>query len=601
MTFFRSDVPGRKHAVLSLSPWLLVGLAVILGAAVAILAVRNTQRDKRHMSENLTARAGALIWALEAGTKTKMGKHGGSEHLQSLLEETAKQPGIAFMAVTDESGVVLAHSDTSRIGDTLYDSDVMQSLQVSDFPKWRLVDVPDGTRVFEVYKKFSPVPGFKRNKERAPSDAGGDSGTGRPGGRPPGGEGTMPGYRPIIFVGMDVKPFEEALADDDRNTVLVALLVALLGVGGFISLFWAHNYRLSRRQLQDTQAFASEVVTNLPVGLLTSDADGLITMVNAAALEMLGVGRDGLMRRPLRDTGGLDWQAIFDSLAGKTTLIEQEHELLTRAGRTTPVGLSASRIVNEEGVFLGHLFILRDLGEVKRLQEHVRRNERLSALGNLAAGVAHEIRNPLSSIKGFATYLSGKVKDEGPDTEVAKMMVQEVDRLNRVVSELLEFARPSGMRFKRANVNDVVEKALRLAGSDAAAKGIAPSFSRDDALPLVPVDAERLTQALLNVFLNAIQASEPGGALAASVFVDRESDSLALRIADAGRGISPSALSMIFNPYYTTKPSGTGLGLTIVHQIVEGHGGEIKIESQPGKGTVFTLLLPLDRPAEGPS
>jgi len=225
------------------------------------------------------------------------------------------------------------------------------------------------------------------------------------------------------------------------------------------------------------------------------------------------------------------------------------------------------------------------------LQAQVRRNERLSALGNLAAGVAHEIRNPLSSIKGFATYLAGKV--QGPDREAAKAMVQETDRLNRVVSELLEFARPGEMKLRDEDLGQVVERALRLVRADWTAKGVTVSFEQDESLPRVPLDPERFTQALLNLFLNAIQAMEPGGELRISTFRNPSAGVVALRIADTGHGMASELLPDIFNPYFTTKSSGTGLGLAIVHRIVEAHNAEIKVESTVGQGTVFTILLPM--------
>lgn len=245
--------------------------------------------------------------------------------------------------------------------------------------------------------------------------------------------------------------------------------------------------------------------------------------------------------------------------------------------------------MNTDGQFLGHLFLLRDLGELRRLQEQVRRNERLTALGSLAAGVAHEIRNPLSSIKGFATYLSGKV--QGQDQEAARAMVQETDRLNRVVTELLEFARPARMQRKDVDVNQLVERALRLIRADTEAKGIRVVFTPDKALPHALLDAERLTQALLNLFLNAVQAMDPGGVLHITAVL--EQGRIALRIADTGCGMPEDLLPGIFNPYFTTKTSGTGLGLAIVHRIIEAHGGEVKVESRVGQGTVFTLLLPV--------
>lgn len=586
----------RRNFFLQLSPWLMVGLALILGLAIAVLAARNTQREKLHMSQNLSDRAGALIWALEAGTRAWMGMHG-SQNLQALLKETARQPGIAFMMVTDRTGLILAHSDASRIGTRDYDADTMAALGAGDSQKWRITDSQETGKVFEVYKYFSPQPGFRQEMWHEPM---GECSWWPPGDSMrsmPGMANSSPQESQVLFVGLEVRPFEAALEEDTRNTVIIALLVGLLGFGGFVSMFWAQNYRLSRRLLQDARAFASEVVTSLPVGLLTTGPDGRVALSNEAALGLLGVGAEKLAGTPLHGIGGLDWESYASELAQGAHVLERESELVAASGKRSPISLSASRIVNEEGLFLGHLFILRDLGEIKRLQEQVRRNERLSALGNLAAGIAHEIRNPLSSIKGFATYLAGKVKAEGPDKDAAKVMIQEVDRLNRVVSELLEFAKPGTPNLKDEDVNAVIERALRLCGSDASAKGVEVRFKKDEVLFPVSLDAERMTQALLNLFLNAIQATDRGGVMEVSAHREGSPERLAVRIVDTGKGMFPDVIANIFNPYFTTRPSGTGLGLAIVHRVVEGHGGEIKVESRPGHGTTFTILLPLDGPA----
>lgn len=588
------SVPSlRRNFFFQLSPWLMVGLALILGLAIAVLAARNTQREKQHMSQNLSDRAGSLIWALEAGARAWMGMRG-SQNLQALLEETAKQPGITFMMVTDRTGVILAHSDRSKVGMHRFEDAAVANLDLGEGQKWRIVDSSETGKVFEVYKAFSPQPGFRHEMWHGPMSECSDWSPGvqlrerKRGGSPPAQD------KQIIFVGLDIRPFEAALDEDFRNTVVIALLVGLLGFGGFVSLFWAQNYRRSRRLLQDARAFASEVVTSLPVGLLTTDPDGRVALTNETASGLLGIGSEKLAGTPLPDIGGLDWESYASELAHGESVLERETELTDASGKRTPVSLSASRIVNEEGLFLGHLFILRDLGEIKRLQEQVRRNERLSALGNLAAGIAHEIRNPLSSIKGFATYLAGKIKTEGPDKEAAKVMIQEVDRLNRVVSELLEFAKPGQPVLKNEDVNAVIERALRLCGSDASGKGVEVRFLKVEALPPVPLDAERMTQALLNLFLNAIQAMDRNGMLEVSAHREGSPGRLAVRIADTGKGMAPDVIANIFNPYFTTRPSGTGLGLAIVHRVVEGHGGEIKVESQPGTGTTFTILLPLE-------
>lgn len=567
------------------NPWLVAGLTVILGLAVSVFAVRNVQREREHMVQNYLEHAEALFWALEAGTRIGMGMHGATGYFQSLVEETAKQHGIVYLAVTDARGLVLAHSDAGRVGSILHSQEAMSARTPGEERQGHFQVMEEG-RVFEVYKRFAPLPGAHHSMWCPPRN-GGLGALGMLPLRAQGEEGHDPS---VIFVGLDVRPLEEAVAGELRTSVVIAVLVLLMGLGGFASLFWAQHYRLSRRLLRDAQAFASEVVRCLPLGLLSTDPDGRVVLSNGGASVLFGLDKDAMPGMRLGSLGGVDWDGIMAELEEKGAVPEREATLVTVRGKRVPVNLGASRIVTSDGVFLGYLFLLRDMGEIRRLQEQVRRNERLTALGNLAAGVAHEIRNPLSSIKGFATFLAGKV--QGQDKEAARAMVQETDRLNRVVSELLEFARPGEMKLREEDVAQVVERALRLVQADVKAKGIAVRFEQEGGLPRVPLDPERLTQALLNLFLNAVQAMDQGGTLSISAALEPEAGSVALSIADTGHGMPADLVADIFNPYFTTKTSGTGLGLAIVHRIVDAHGGEIKVESEPGRGTVFTLLLP---------
>jgi two-component system sensor histidine kinase HydH len=258
------------------------------------------------------------------------------------------------------------------------------------------------------------------------------------------------------------------------------------------------------------------------------------------------------------------------------------------------VSISASGIVNEEGEALGVIYLLRDLREVKRLQAELRRSERLSTLGNMAARVAHEIRNPLSSIKGFATYLGARQGDEA-DREAARTMIGEVDRLNRVVAELLDFARPANLNIVDANLGDILERTVRLAETDARSGGVSLSLALQeggDPALRVAVDVERITQAMLNLVLNAVQATDLGGAVTLTILPAR-ADRAVIRVDDTGCGMAPEVLAQVFSPYFTTRATGTGLGLSIVAKIVEDHHGEIRMTSAPGSGTSVTLWLPL--------
>lgn len=574
----RSMKPTKGNLVLHVSPWLIAALAILLGIFVGISALQNSQREREIMTRNLLDRGRALILAVEAGARAGMGLHMGMPYLQALVEETAKQPGIVSMLVTDDQGRVRAHNDKDLIGQPFNGPEGIERLRPGDAPQWRIRTEADGKSIFEVYESFSPLAASYGHMMRMP---GMDS-------------GSPSSDRSVIAVGLDIRPYEEAMEQDVRHSVVMALLFALVAFGGAVSIFWLQHSRLSRSLLQDAQAFASEVVKCLPVGLVTTDPQGKVNLVNTVATQILDQERASLEGVAFTHLNDPAWLGILDDVKHGKTVLEMEVSLQNPARKLKPVSVSASQIINEEGRLLGNLFILRSLAEVRELQERLRRSERLSALGNLAAGVAHEIRNPLSSIRGFASYLAEYLHDD-PEQESALIMIQEVDRLNRVVSELLEFARPAEARLVESDLNAVVSHALRLGASDVATKGIEVKFAPDPTLPHVLLDPERMTQALLNLILNATQAMKTGGVL--TVEIKQVSDGVKIAVTDTGHGMSQEVLTNIFNPYFTTKPSGTGLGLAIVHRIVENHHGEISVDSQAGSHTTFTIFLPTAAPS----
>lgn len=609
-----------------LSPWMLLGMALILGAAVTVLSVRSSQRERAAMIHNMVDRAEALIWALEAGGRSGFCRPADNfRSLEPLLMETAKQPGIVFMAVAGNGGLMLAHNDAATLTPEQAAGVLPPPEEVGDRPAWRVRQWGD-RKIFEVYRLFAPLqpehathpgngmgrgmghmrgrsmgpglglePGRNPDAQNAPAIPQ-ERGVWPP---PPPGSILLPQVRRTLglaMVGLDMRPFEATLAADHRNTLVSAALVAALALAAVVSLFWAHNYRRSRRLLRDQRAMAAEVVANLPLGLITSDPAGGVALINATALDMLGLVRDQAVGAPLRGLPGLDWNALAHELTKKGKIPDREARLHLPGRDPTAVSLSAAAVRNETGVFLGHVFAVRDITEVKRLRAEAQRHDRLAALGNLAAGVAHEIRNPLSTIKGVAVYLARRLTPGGREEEAARRMVDEVDRLDRVVSELLQFARPAAMPRSDGDVRAVIRHALRLAEADLQAKSIRVTEDLPPDFPNVPIHAERLTQALLNLFLNAAQAMSSGGTLRVCLTPLPGNALYRITVTDTGPGIAEAALSSIFTPYFTTRPSGTGLGLSIALQIVEGLGGRLhaaNVGGTPGQGAEFTLILPL--------
>ncbi|MBV9504246.1 MAG: hypothetical protein JO323_04485 [Acidobacteriia bacterium] len=228
--------------------------------------------------------------------------------------------------------------------------------------------------------------------------------------------------------------------------------------------------------------------------------------------------------------------------------------------------------------------------QLQKAEEAVRRSDRLAALGQLSAGLAHELRNPLGTIKASAEMLERNVSKENEVArEVAGFIAEEVDRTNSLITRFLDFARPLRLRAERADLAQTLDRAVAAVERDAPQISIYKNYAPE--IPPFPFDAELMERVFFNLILNAAQATDAGGAV--TVKTRPAGGSVEVCVIDRGAGIDPQNLSSIFNPFFTSKPQGVGLGLAIVSKIVDQHGGKIAVESEPGKGSVFRVLLPM--------
>jgi signal transduction histidine kinase len=238
--------------------------------------------------------------------------------------------------------------------------------------------------------------------------------------------------------------------------------------------------------------------------------------------------------------------------------------------------------------------------EIQRLHRtQMSRAEHLATLGELAAGLAHEIRNPLAGIAGVMEVIGRDLPDSSPARSVLKEVRQEVQHINRIVTDLLECARPKSPEFRLSDLNATADHAVVFARQQALSRAIKIEFERDDSLPGIEHDTGQIHQVLLNLLLNAIQAIDGTGTIRLTITAN--GDFATLAISDTGRGIAPENLSNIFRPFFTTKGQGTGLGLSLARRIIEDHGGRIEVTSTVGQGTTFSITLPVARPYAGES
>lgn len=579
---------GRFQRLL---PWGLLAVAAMgLSAIFALAILHNVERQKHNSLRLLLEKGAALIRSFEAGTRAGMGGLQRQEfRLQRLLSETALQPDIVYLIVTATDGHVLAHSEVAKI-DSLHGADLdLRALQGPERLNWRRITGTDGAEVFEVYRRFIPsLPPMGRHgmhRPRLHDPAGPVS--------PPDDE-NLEGSR-FIFVGLDLGPVAAVERAEVRNAIVTGAGLLLAGVGGIVLVFLGSRYSQARTSLSRIQAFSDKLVASMPLGLLAMDSRETVTSFNPVAAALLRLPAVYLADRPVAAVLPAAVLAVLDRLRGESRVVETEVALAGENGSTRFLAVTATALKDETGRPAGSLLLFKDLTDVRALRQEIERHRRLAAVGRLAAGVAHEIRNPLSSIKGFATYFRDRYAAVPEDDKIARIMIQEVDRLNRVVSHLLDFARPVRVSIKSVDLGAFLGDSLKLVESQALAGGITLQLDCSPMVAPVLLDPDRISQVLLNLYLNALDAMADGGRLTVTAGLDEARRLVRISVADTGKGIKPADLGQLFDPFFTTKGSGTGLGLAIAHNIIEAHGGEIRVDSHPGRGTCMSLLLPQKR------
>ncbi|GAB4369406.1 MAG: nitrogen fixation sensor histidine kinase GnfL [Calditrichia bacterium] len=357
--------------------------------------------------------------------------------------------------------------------------------------------------------------------------------------------------------------------------------------------------------------FYRSIIQNINSGLITLDLAGDITFANRTAAKMLGYDVKELLNRHIGELFADDEESrkylkiMF--LPGKRT-DDKEVAFRHRDGKTFMVGLSSSPIHDENNKFDGIVLLFRDLTEIRHLKMQVERMERLALLGEISAGIAHEIRNPLAGIKAAAQILEGSFGEDDFRFQIIERIIREVDKANRLLQEFFKFARPTKPKFKFHDIEMIIDGVYLLLAPKMQKRNIqfAPDFGSE--VPQVFIDETQIEQVILNLFLNAIDAMPNGGVLKVSTFqkklriLDKEKEKLnvndnhlhyvLMEISDTGVGIPEDCIGKIFNPFYTTKTEGVGLGLSICSRLIEENGGKIDVVSKVGKGTTFIVALP---------
>jgi len=384
----------------------------------------------------------------------------------------------------------------------------------------------------------------------------------------------------------------------DIAFLVVGLLSARLAGGQSQSEV---RLKAATQSLATLRALHERIVESIRSGVVTTDLQRRIYTFNAAAAEITGYHEADVRGQDASIFFGDLKQIIADSMtaAGATEANPRfEADCLTADGLRLRLGFTVSPLFSELGDTTGTVITFQDLTRIRALEETSRRQDRLAAIGRMAASIAHEIRNPLAAMRGSIQMLRADMEGQSSQTELMEIILRESDRLNRIISDFLNYARPRSIIQSKVDVGELLRRTFTLLRNSAELNEhqIIEEDVPDEPV-LVGADAEQLQQVFWNLARNALQSMPAGGELRATVQPQND-NRLRIAFADTGRGMSPQQVEHLFEPFSSTT-GGTGLGLSIVYQIIRDHGGTINVRSREGQGTTITIELPVGEPETG--
>ncbi len=502
------------------------------------------------------AKPGVILLELDSRYLLEFRKRIG---IGKLIQQIGDNRGIIYIALQDEQGILAASRNISTMN-KIGDDSFLQKAITADSVLTRM-NAFEGTEVFEVVKPFHVASSFYG----------------------------------IFRVGLSLDHVDALNKRTIQRFLILSLVVVVLGVivFGFISAI--QSYAVLNDEYRKIQTYTGTILDNMADAVVAADLKGNITVFNKAAEKLFHIDTDAVIGKKCSAVIADPQSCIERTLESGKPIEYAEVMYTTKESKTVAVAVGTSVVLNAKNELETVVAVIRDLTEQRRVEEQLRRQEKLSAMGELASSVAHEIRNPLNSISMTAQRFQKDFVPKEYEEEyftLAKMMQAEVERVSNIIKQFLQFARPPRLNPSDINVSEFIRHLVSVVESEARSRGITLNVNeRCDGLALF--DAAQMQQVMLNIIQNGFHAMTSGGTLALDCA--REDNYLVFKIADTGGGIPQEHLQKIFNLYFTTKSDGTGMGLSMAHQIVTEHGGRIEVESEIGKGTVFTLRIPTDR------
>ena len=567
---FHIDVlDGRGHVILSSHPRdqhvntlnapLVAELGPLLKGTTRHQVLGLTQSPFGEGSQYLVAVArtnkqGFILLALDSRYLLEFRKRVG---VGKLFQNIGDNRGIAYIVLQDDRGIVAASQNVSSMKRIEADSFLQEAVN-ADTLITRIVE-RDGVDILEVVKPLYVESGFYG----------------------------------IVRIGLSLDQLRALNERTIQRFIILSLAVILIGVVVFGFVSTTQSYSLLNEEYRKIQTYTGTILEHMADAVVATDGAGRITLFNKSAERLFHISADEVLGKNCAAIIEDPESCIERTLSSGQAITYEEAELNTRQLQGVIVGYGTSIIRNDKNEVDTVIAVIKDLANQRKTEEQLRRQEKLSAMGELASSVAHEILNPLNSIsmtvQRFATDFEPREYQQ-EYTSLVKMMNEEVNRVSKIIRQFLQFARPPKLNTSLVPIDEFVQDVLFVVRSEAQALGIALKAELGYHGE-IRIDREQMKQVLLNLIQNAFQAIGKSGEV--RILTRTVENHLHLAITDTGGGVPLELLPKIFNLYFTTKPEGTGMGLSMASQIVTEHGGRIDVESELGKGTTFDVVLPL--------
>lgn len=615
---------NRQRGNQSLQTRLITYTVILLSLLMIVTTYLGIKRESRNIFNQMQKDGIALAKAYALGAENALLLQRAG--LSRVAGEASRTKGIEYLQIVDKERIVIGHTDISMMGikieDPLYTRALQTPINAVERGDKPINLISKNSRGEDIFRVIVPLV-------------------------------TLDSIGGVLEIGLDMTGISGAVKQANYQSLFIAL-IALLG-GIVYILFYARSLTRPIKELadaagrvasgdlnhtiqvrdkdeighlassfnfmtlklreymgdlkksnedleaqvklvKDLHVYIENILNSITVGILTIDLESNITYLNNAGVKILEMDKTNVIGQKIEEIFKQDHfinTVLHEVMNSNKTY--QGHEIKTKRahGGEVLVNLNTVFLFNQHSDIVGYAVTFENVTEIRQLQKRNQHTQKMAAMGRLAAGIAHEVRNPLGAIKTCAQYLESKSEPEDPKYKFSQLIVREVKRVDQLVERLLNFTRPADWDFQYEDINKLIENAVDLASLKIGGSNIEIKKVYTENLPRIFVDAKRLSLAVFNILLNAIDAVNGSGILNVITSFDEKNRNISIKISDTGKGIPREELENIFNPFYTTRQGGTGLGLAIVQQIIAEHNGTIDVISETGKGTTFTIVLPL--------